>query len=91
MAGLGEQKCNRHPLHMAGGCPHHGMPQEEECRCRAEGPMKSGGVVRLESMIQLDGVDFVLSVGTGFQDAFAAQRAAVKLKEATEKIGARWS
>jgi hypothetical protein len=111
---LGDQKCNRHPKHMANACPHHGRPQEETCYCdaratafvrpdsetrgvddeadraqltQADGKTRS---IRLESMITLDGVDFMLSV-EGACDPFKAQQAASRLKAATTHIGAVWS
>ena len=96
--GLGDQKCNRHPRHKATNCPHHGRPQEEPCECpqgtaEFDPPRTFATPVKLEGTIQLDGIVFVLTALASVERPVKAedvQRAAVKLKNATEPIGAIW-
>lgn len=103
---LGDQKCNRHPRHMARTCPHHGLPQEERCECpqgtasfdppRAFVPDGKPHVtpVRLEGTITLDGIVFVITAVASTERPVTAeeiQRAAVRLKAATVPIGAVWT
>lgn len=98
--GLGDQKCNRHPRHMANECPHHGRPQEETCYCNPDAvvheevlrsmSVRPTPVLQFASTVMLDGVQFLVAVEGVFEPQ-KAQAAAARLKAVTVPIGAKWS
>lgn len=90
-----DRKCLRHPKHAEAECPHHGSAVEMDCYCflptRAHlDVIRQRGSRTWETQIHIDGVVFVLTTASSPEKAPAIQAAAVRLKMATEVIGARW-